>query len=89
MSTSELGPLVEPTRDRDECERVRECLGFESTPSQIERCNGYVRATWTYKDTWPGDNSPDFTMTLAVPEWYTWGKKKREKKLKELRGELL
>lgn len=90
---SELGNLRAPiTKPQKElCERAQKFLNDNGAgrcdwdlPSKVmETDHDAARVWFVYEDTWFGSDSPNFSFSVCIPIYAVWGRKKREKYLKE------
>lgn len=90
---SELGPLQAPENkaQREKCERAKAYLddnpyrpGDWDLPSKVVETDHDVARVWfIYENTWIGDDSPNFSFHICIPIYAVWGRKKREKYLKQ------
>ena len=90
---SELGPLQAPINkaQREKCERAKAYLddnpyrpGDWDLPSQVVETDHDVARVWfIYENTWMGDDSPNFSFYMCIPIYAVWGRKKRERYLKQ------
>lgn len=72
------------------CKRAQEFLSSEwdqwPLPSKIKEINKEVAEVWyIYEDAWPHEEKADFHYFVCIPAYIMWGKKKRDKYLKEQR----
>jgi len=87
---SELGPLQPPINkvQREMCERAKAYLDDDRSdwplPSQVVETDHDVARVWfIYENTWVRDDSPNFSFNVCIPIHVVWGRKKREKYLKQ------